>query len=288
MFTNTRYKASVIIPTYNRAKLLRLTLESLIYQTLSKEEFEVIIVDDGSNDETKDIVASYEQLLNIKYVYQCDNGFRVARARNLGVVLSEAPVCIFFDSGLLIEGKCLEEHLLFHTPESQSAVIGYVFGFSQENNNSSIIEKKLDVNNLAESITEFMCNSELHDIRDEFYRKYGDNLADLPAPWTFFWTANVSVPTNLIKSVKGFDENFTSWGGEDTDLGYALFRMGAHFHLSRKSISIHYPHEKNRTERKNSSKQNRIYIHSKYNTKETELLLSHRCLDINDVLLQNS
>ncbi|WP_416241844.1 glycosyltransferase family A protein, partial [Catenibacterium mitsuokai] len=45
-----KLKASVIVPTYNRKKLLNYTLESLSKQTMNKEEYEIIICDDGSND----------------------------------------------------------------------------------------------------------------------------------------------------------------------------------------------------------------------------------------------
>lgn len=47
-----KLKASVIVPTYNRKKLLNYTLESLSKQTMNKEEYEIIICDDGSNDNT--------------------------------------------------------------------------------------------------------------------------------------------------------------------------------------------------------------------------------------------
>ena len=54
-----KLKASVIVPTYNRKKLLNYTLESLSKQTMNKEEYEIIICDDGSNDNTFELIRKY-------------------------------------------------------------------------------------------------------------------------------------------------------------------------------------------------------------------------------------
>ena len=61
------YKVSVIIPTYNRSALLQNTLNSLCNQTLSLNEFEVIVVDDGSNDLTYNVIKKYQNNLNLKW-----------------------------------------------------------------------------------------------------------------------------------------------------------------------------------------------------------------------------
>ena len=63
---------SVIIPTRNRCDYLRDALDSIIEQTLSKDLFEVIVVDNGSTDKTSDVVTEFEKkkLLNLSYVYE--------------------------------------------------------------------------------------------------------------------------------------------------------------------------------------------------------------------------
>ncbi|HPY82753.1 MAG TPA: glycosyltransferase family A protein, partial [Bacteroidales bacterium] len=71
---------SIIIPTYNRAHILPRTIASVLAQTYSN--WECIIVDDGSTDSTKDLIASYSDT-RIKYVYQ-HNAERSA-ARNNGI-----------------------------------------------------------------------------------------------------------------------------------------------------------------------------------------------------------
>lgn len=89
-----------------------------------------------------------------------------------------------------------------------------------------------------------------------------------------------------------FDEHFQSWGGEDTDLGLALDRAGIAFFLNRKAEAIHFPHQKcsyharNDVETWQIQKQKAAYLHQKYRTQATRLMLSERLEDINQLLLQ--
>jgi glycosyltransferase involved in cell wall biosynthesis len=86
---------SVVIPTYNRAKDLRRCLDSLIAQDL--QDFEVLICDDGSSDNTSGVVAEYTDLLDITYSYG-ENFGGPARPRNRGIALAGSPYIAFLDS----------------------------------------------------------------------------------------------------------------------------------------------------------------------------------------------
>jgi glycosyltransferase involved in cell wall biosynthesis len=88
-------KVSVVIPTYNRAKDIPRCLDSLIAQTF--KNFEVIICDDGSIDNTVEIVDSYMPYLDIIYSHDINFG-GPARPRNRGIQLSRAPYIAFLDS----------------------------------------------------------------------------------------------------------------------------------------------------------------------------------------------
>lgn len=86
---------SVIIPTYNRAKFLDRTIQSVLNQ--SEQDFELIIVDDGSTDNTKELVSKYiTQHKHISYVYQ-ENKER-AVARNKGLTRAQGQYAVFLDS----------------------------------------------------------------------------------------------------------------------------------------------------------------------------------------------
>ena len=85
-------KISVIIPTFNRKKILGRAIQSVINQSL--QPFEVIIIDDGSNDGTKDWVK--ESFQDIRYIYQKNQG--VSSARNKGIKYACGDWVAFLDS----------------------------------------------------------------------------------------------------------------------------------------------------------------------------------------------
>ena len=86
---------SVIIPTYNRADLLREALQSLTKQTF--RSFEVIISDDGSLDSTREVVEEFSSILNIQYIYQ-ENFGRASRPRNIAIKNAIGQYLAFLDS----------------------------------------------------------------------------------------------------------------------------------------------------------------------------------------------
>lgn len=86
---------SVIIPTYNRSHELQICLASLVAQTFFN--FEVLVCDDGSTDNTKDIVKSFEQKLKINYIWN-ENWGGPARPRNIGINASFGVWISFLDS----------------------------------------------------------------------------------------------------------------------------------------------------------------------------------------------
>ncbi len=96
---------SVIVPTHNRALLLREALESLRDQTY--EDFECIIVDDGSSDDTRDVVESFDE--RFRYVYQTNSGR--SNARNSALKLVRGRYIAFLDSDDLFLPQKLEVQL---------------------------------------------------------------------------------------------------------------------------------------------------------------------------------
>jgi len=86
---------SVIIPTYNRAERLKIALESLSSQTF--ENFEVLVCDDGSTDQTKEVVDSFKDKLDITYIWE-ENWGGPARPRNNGIKVAKGEWICFLDS----------------------------------------------------------------------------------------------------------------------------------------------------------------------------------------------
>ena len=91
---------TVIIPTYNREKLLPRAIESVLAQT--KQDFEIIVVDDGSQDNTKELVKKYK---TIRYYVKEHEG--VAAAKNFGIYKAKGEFITFLDS----DDAYLPQHL---------------------------------------------------------------------------------------------------------------------------------------------------------------------------------
>ncbi|MBR7837125.1 glycosyltransferase [Actinospica durhamensis] len=264
---------SVVIPTYNRARLLGHTLSSLTRQTLPREEFEVIVADDGSTDETAAVVEGFRDVLNVRFHTQRDEGFRAAAARNMGIRNADAEVCVFLDSGMLAHPRLLRAHLAEqNTDRGPVAVVGYNYGLQQDAAGTWALEQELDLEDPAGTIARLAERPQWWDIREPFWTKYGDEFHHLPAPWVVFWSANISARTDSLHRIGLFDEEFRSWGAEDMDLGYRLHRGGVPIVLSRLAGAVHLPHEKSGETNELSAERNYRYMAEKYGTPIIRLL----------------
>ena len=94
---------SVVIPTFNRAEILREALISLAKQTRLPEE--VVIVDNNSSDNTKEVAESFSPQLNIKYVMERTQG--TSTARNTGIKSASGDIIAFIDDDCLADREWL-------------------------------------------------------------------------------------------------------------------------------------------------------------------------------------
>ena len=97
---------SVIIPVFNRPSLICATLDTVLQQKC--KDFEIIIIDDGSSDDVKNILSSYLGNRSINYFYQSNSG--VSAARNKGASLSNGDYLIFLDSDDLVTENWLSDY----------------------------------------------------------------------------------------------------------------------------------------------------------------------------------
>jgi glycosyltransferase involved in cell wall biosynthesis len=238
-------KISVIVPTYNRDKLLRRTLLELTRQTLPADEFEVIVADDGSSDGTRETVDSFSGQLQMGYHFQEDMGYRVAAARNAGARLASAPVLSFIDSGVLPAPDFLREHLAEHDDDTVHAVVvGYIYGYNLVSRGPEAAKELLENLAPAEVVARFGDDPDFIDMRHKHFIRCGFDLNSRAIPWNLLFSGNFSVRTSDFWDAGGFDESFIGWGGEDAELAFRLCRRGLTFRITRDGWVIEWPHER--------------------------------------------
>jgi glycosyltransferase involved in cell wall biosynthesis len=235
----------VIIPTYNRAALLRRQLESLCDQSVPRDAYEVIVADDGSTDDTAEVVAGFAGRLRVRYHVQADDGFRAALARNEGARLAGAPVLIFLDAGALAGSGLVQAHTAAHrSPDEPGVVVfGYAYGY-RPNDPFPGLADLLDRLSPAEIVALHGDNPKFADERDHVYRLLGDDLALLHTWWMFCWSVNLSVRASDFWAVGGFYESLKRWGSEDIELGLRLARHGLRPVVGRDAWAVESPHHR--------------------------------------------
>ena len=191
---------SVLIPTYQRASLLREALSSLTVQSLPCNEFEVIVADDGSTDGTCEVVSSFDTRLCIHYAYQENSG--IASAKNRAVELASAPILLFMDDDDLADANLLEEHLQSHReqPEENIAILGLTF---------------LGGEAVSSPLMHFV--TEVGFYLYSYPKLHHGQILD----YSYFWGGRTSCKRSLLLNHGMFDPLFR-FGCEDIELGYRL------------------------------------------------------------------
>lgn len=275
--------ASVVIPTYNRAEILKLTLSSLMRQSYARDRFEVLVVDDGSSDHTPKVVRSFCGCLRIRYFYQRDEGYRLSRARNIGIENAHGEVVIFLDSDIVVCPEYVAEHVGRHfNSEISTVVVGYIYGFGPGVEKGSLL-RLINFEDITQSTEVLRRNRALWDLREAVYRKVDDDLSSLPAPWRFSWGGSMSVRKRDIEKVGMFDEDFRSWGAEDIEFGYRCFKKGLRFVLNRNAWGVHYPHANDLDGKRESNWRNMLLFYQRHPNPEIELCTVARQFKYNEL-----
>ncbi len=175
-------KVSIIIPTYNRLECLKKAVHATLYQSVDPEDYEVIVIDDGSNDGTKEYLNEVKGIHNNFHFRSQQNG-GPASARNLGLNISIAPIIAFTDDDCIVGNHWIETILKAFEDSELAAVQGSTYSD-------------------ASIITPFT-----HQVENE----EGNNT--IP-------TCNAAYRKVRINEIGGFDTQFPFPHNEDADLAW--------------------------------------------------------------------
>lgn len=228
-------RTAVILTTYNWPRALELTLTGLSVQ--SDPEFEVLVADDGSGPETRDLVErlSKDSPFPLRHVWQEDKGYRRAAVLNRAVRSCDADLIVISDQDAIPARNWVSLHREAYAPNR--IVPGGYIRLTREQSDS------LDTEKVRQGIHEtMMTSSRMWSLR----KKHLYNLFYIATFRKIFpriMGLNFSVSRDLFEKVNGFDEEYVGWGKEDSDLRTRMRQAGGGARcLWHRSIVYHLWH----------------------------------------------
>jgi glycosyltransferase involved in cell wall biosynthesis len=227
-------KISLIVSTYNWKEALELTLLSVLNLTVLPDE--VIIADDGSTNDTKELIDIYREKMPIPliHVWHEDKGFRLAEIRNRAIKVAQGNFICQIDGDIILHPKFIEDYKKIIEP-------GYYYRgsrvkLSKELSQKLITNKQVEIPFFTKGIENrfnSFRNPILHKImskpKKEYINALGCNMG--------FWKSD------LIE-INGYSNNLVGWGHEDEELCVRLINLGVQKkRIKHKAIAYHIYHK---------------------------------------------
>ncbi len=215
---------SVIVTTYNRPDALRSVLSALFMQR--DRNFEVLVADDGSRDDTSTLVEQMAATapVTVKHVWQEDRGFRAGAARNRAAAAARGSYLLFLDGDCIARPDWIERHRELAEPgwmvAGNRALLSETF-------TARVLHEHLPIQDWPYVRWREARASSLVNRTLPLRRLHLGPLRKLGARgWERVRTCNLGVWMEDFIGVNGFDEQFLGWGFEDSDLAVRLLNRG--------------------------------------------------------------
>ena len=196
---------SVIIPAYNAEKTLSFCLEGLANQSVPRKDYEVIVVDDGSTDDTSKLAKGF----TVEYIFQTNQG--PAAARNRGAREGRGGIILFTDSDCVPEHNWIQEMV---SPFSDPDVVGVKGAY------------KTRQTGLAAKFAQ----AEFEDRYDLLEKSTSVDMID---------TYSAAFRKDVFLKIGGFDQSFPAANNEDTELSYRLAANGCKLVFNPRAFVYH-------------------------------------------------
>ena len=232
---------SFIVPCFNASNTVERCIKSILNQ-LEYNNDEIIIIDDGSNDQTKQIINQYRKHENC-IIKEHKQNLGLANARNTGINTASGDILIFIDSDMELDGYWLSK-----------------------------IKKKFDNKSIVGIMGQYTFPPQMAFNQLDHYlysksrgpqQKYnnGDRIH-----WKYFLFSNTAIRKTALIELVGFNEEFTQYGGEDTELAIRLYkRYPSGLYYYSELISYHYGQKKLEQYCSNQRNYGKINLHKLVN-----------------------
>jgi chondroitin synthase len=230
-------KITVVIPFYEKINELRLVVEALSYQTIPLQYIEIIICDDGSSDST------FFELISLRNKYiktfgqfqvltQEKRGFGLSRARNMGMIHATNPYIVIIDCDIVPLSNMLEKHIENLVVSDKVLSVGFRSDMDFSNIEPDAIHQ-LTATDIPKDKLDWRIKRVFSQKSTEINFRLGDTY------WLLASGGNIAFHKYIINNGFLFDESFDSWGGEDTEWGYRLYKAGFYFYPALDAKAYH-------------------------------------------------
>ena len=223
---------SILLATYNWPQALKLCLESLATQT--DRHFEIIIADDGSTEDTRELIDKLKLLhpIAITHLWQEDRGFRKTQILNRAIAAAQGDYLIFLDGDCIVQPDFVERHRAL-------AQKGYLVTGSRVLLDKNLTKQLLtwpqwNFKNFASNLLSYRLSGGINKYWPLKIKLGDGSWRDYKAfVWRRIKGCNMACWKADAEAIQGFDESMTGWGHEDADF---VFRLQRH-QIKRKSGS---------------------------------------------------
>ena len=216
---------SLIITTYNWKEALELVFLSALSQTQLPDE--IIIADDGSRVDTKELIEKFRSNSKIPIIHswQEDEGFRAARSRNLAVAKAKGEYIVLIDGDMILHHEFIKDHLSF--AQRGSFVQGGRVLLGEELSSRLLQEKNIEIS-LFEKDMKNRKNALHSNFLSQIFSKDSKSLKGIK-------TCNMAFFKSDFELVNGFNNLFVGWGREDSEFIVRVMNAG----IKRRNLKFH-------------------------------------------------
>jgi peptidoglycan/xylan/chitin deacetylase (PgdA/CDA1 family)/GT2 family glycosyltransferase len=214
-------RISVIIPTYNRRHVLERTLPGVLAQDFPPQDYEVIVVMDGSTDDTAELLRDLKPKCSLRVLESQHLG--AGAARNLGIRAAVGELVLFLDDDLITTPGLVRQHYSAHAGADPSVVQGRMY--------------------IAPDSSQTIIRNAIERIGVDYYARISPDMGlrfpeGMSSVYVLSYLVNSSMPRDVLVRCGGFDEQFLA--AEELDLGLRLWKMGLSFRYRPDAIVYEY------------------------------------------------
>jgi glycosyltransferase involved in cell wall biosynthesis len=228
---------SLVISTYNNPAFLDLSIKSLFAQTVLPAE--VLIADDGSGAETREQISLLRKAspVPLVHVWQPDEGFRAAIIRNIAIAAACSEYIVQIDGDILMDAHFIEDHLLHR--QTHTLLQGSRVFVSERKTKALLSQHKPCLSFFSTGL-----RKRENALRSKWISSFLTTRYRNPYPLYYARGCNMSFYKEDFIRVNGYNQEFTGWGHEDSELTLRLLNSGCSKHYIKfHCVAYHLYHK---------------------------------------------